>query len=99
MAHLRGAGFTEVQVNPISRRDGSRRKAAYPAARPRDNEPHGGAGNSSLPGLPKTGLSRAEREKTEALKRSVLELIEVHQAALLWLTNKAVTPCHSKADC
>jgi len=86
-------------VNPISRRDGSRRKAAYLAARPRDNEPNGEAGNGNLPGMPKTGLSRAELEKTEALKSSVLELIEAHQAALLWLTNKAVTPCHPKADC
>ena len=87
MLRLRGDRFTEESVKAISRDEGSHKKGTYPA-RPR-----------TRPKVPTAGLSRAEKEKTEALRQSILELMAFHQATLLWLTERAVSSARPEADC
>jgi hypothetical protein len=64
----------------------------------REGKHHRQTGARNWP-APAAGLSAAEREKTEALRRSVLDLMQAHQATLLWLNNDAASSCCREADC
>ena len=64
---------------------GTRRRSA---SRRRSNKHAAEKDGGSPPALLPVALSPADIEKTEALRQSILELMQVHQAALLWQRTK-----------
>jgi hypothetical protein len=91
--------LTEAQVAATRRTEEAQGMQGGSDPGPRSSERHAENDGGSPPTSLTAGVSGAEAEKTEALRRSIVELIQIHQAALVSAAEKARVRGRPKDDC